>query len=214
MFHYLKLALVAIVLLQSCRPSTNDKTGFSTPGSKDTTQQQPASGEDAAMTEGSTATDSSGNKVPMQGEVGSPGDFMIAAAEAGLTEVKLAELAMERSVTPKVKEFAQMMLKDHNAANAELRTLAQKKNVELPSSLCMECKAKYDALSKKEHADFDSTYMQLMIKDHKAVLERFVFQTTAGGDKDIKQWAAQKIPTLQHHLNTAQAWQRPASAGQ
>jgi len=72
----------------------------------------------------------------------------------------------------------------------------------------MECKAKYDVLSKKEKRDFDSTYMQLMVKDHRAVLEKFVFQSDKGGDSLVKKWAADKIPALQHHLNVAEQWKR------
>jgi putative membrane protein len=189
--------MAVIIFLQACRPTTNDDTGFSSP-SGDSTQ---------ATGPGTTSSPNDTTTLAMHGGIGSSGDFMVAAAEKGLTEVKLAELALERSNSAKVKEFAQMMLKDHNAANAELNSLAQKKNVSLPSTLCMECKATYDALSKKDGRDFDSTYMQLMIRDHRSVLEQFVFQSTKGGDSLVKKWAADKIPALQHHLNVAEKWE-------
>lgn len=202
---YLKLSVVVLVLFQSCRPTTNDQTGFSTP-SADSTQGSTSTAESQTSTDAGSGSDSTG--LAMQGDIGSSGDFMIAAAESGLTEVKLAELALERSNSAKVKEFAQMMLKDHNTANAQLMKLAQTKSVTLPSSLCMECKAKYDALSKIEGRAFDSTYMLLMVKDHRATLEKFVFQSDKGGDSLVKKWAADKVPTLQHHLNTAEKWQQ------
>jgi putative membrane protein len=198
---YLQLSVLLFILFQSCRPSTNDQTGFSSP-SGDSTQQTTSHGEDTTSAPNDTSS------LLMHGNVGSSGDFMVSAAEAGLTEVKLAELALERSNSAKVKEFAQMMLKDHNTANVELSALAKKRSVSLPSSLCMECRATYDALSKKKGKEFDSTYMQLMVKDHRAVLQQFVFQSDKGGDSLVKKWAADKIPTLQHHLNTAENWRR------
>lgn len=199
-----RIIFIALIFAISCRPATNDQTGFSSPSGDSTS----ANSNNIAGSDTTQGYSGDTTSLAMNGQVGSSGDFMVAAAEAGLTEVKLAELALERSNSAKVKEFAQMMLKDHNAANAELMKLAQKKNVSLPSSLCMECKATYDALSKTDGRAFDSTYMQLMVKDHRAVLEKFVFQSDKGGDSVVKKWAAGKIPTLQHHLNTAEKWKR------
>jgi putative membrane protein len=152
-----------------------------------------------------TGTDSAASNIPMNGKVGSSGDFMTAIAEANLTEVKLSELAMERTKSPKVKKFAQTMLKDHNAANTELVALGQELQVKLPSSLCLECRATYDALAKQKGPAFDSVYTQLMIKDHRNVLEKFVFQSKSGSNDKIKKWAAQKVPVLQQHLSMAEA---------
>lgn len=197
---YLPLIFLVVVCIHGCRPSTTDAVSSS--GGNDSLSQSPTPRDTSTL-------DTTATTLPMQGEIGSSGDFMIAAAEVSLTEVKLSELALERSVTPKVKEFAQMMLKDHNTTNSELKKLAEKKSVEIPSSLCMECEAKYNALAKRKGAEFDSIYMHLMAKDHKAVLEKFLFQSTRGGDVEIKKWAAEKIPTLQQHLNAAETWQRP-----
>jgi len=61
--------------------------------------------------------------------------FAVSAADAGLMEVQLATLALSKATSGKVKEFAQMMLDDHTKANEELKALAQKKNITLPSSL-------------------------------------------------------------------------------
>lgn len=196
---YLLLSFIALVLLQGCRPVTNDTAG----GSMDSV---------SADSTVKSNIDSLRTGAPMNGEVGSSGDFMISAAEAGLTEVKLAELALERSVNPRVKEFAQMMLKDHNATNAELVKLGKDLSVELPSSLCMECEATYDALAKKKKDEFDSVYMQLMVKDHRNVLEKFVFQSTNGSNEQVRKWAAQKIPVLQQHINEALEWDNTAKA--
>lgn len=194
------LLLVISFSLLTCRPSVNDGTTQDVSGSdSDSTMMS----QDPASDDG--ASDSTGNRKPMIGEVGSSGDFMITAAEAGLTEVKLSELALERSKSPKVKKFAQMMLKEHNDSNAELMKIAKDANVTLPAQLCMECEAKYNALAKNDNAAFDSVYTQLMIKDHKALLEKFVFQTTSGSNGNIKKWASEKVPVLQRSLNAAMA---------
>lgn len=203
---YLQLTLLAFILIQSCRPVADEGAAVTAEepvGSMDST-----SGPSNSADTSNAAFDSIANKPPMMGAVGSSGDFMVASAEAGLTVVKLSELAMERSKSKKIRDFAQSMLKDHNASNVELVKLAKDTDVELPSTLCIECKATYDALSKKEGAEFDSTYMELMIKDHKAELERFVFQSTSGSHDKVKKWASQKVPILQRNLDAAESWKR------
>jgi len=208
------IMLIPAGTLITCRPvsnddGTNEKAGEPTGsiGASDTTGGTTKSDANSdATTRSAPAGDSSSTNAPMSGEIGSSGDFMTSAAEAGQTEVKLSELALERSKSAKVRKFAQVMLKDHNAANTELVQLAKEVNVELPSSLCMECEAKYNALAKKKGPEFDSVYMQLMVKDHRNILEKFVFQTRSGSNEKVKQWASKKIPSLQQHINMAEAW--------
>src|SRR5579871_3208590 len=54
-------------------------------------------------------------------------NFILAAAQGGLTEVKLGELAAEKGTRGDVKAFGQMMVKDHTANNEDLKTLATQK---------------------------------------------------------------------------------------
>ena len=52
-------------------------------------------------------------------------EFMQAAAQGGMTEVKLGELAAQKGLRDDVKEFGQMMVKDHSAINDDLKALAE-----------------------------------------------------------------------------------------
>ena len=62
-------------------------------------------------------------------------NFILAAAQGGMTEVKLGELASTNGMRDDVKEFGQMMVKDHTAINNDLKSLAAQKGVTLPDSL-------------------------------------------------------------------------------
>src|SRR5687768_18312704 len=59
--------------------------------------------------------------------------FMTDAAADGMAEVALGKLAAEKGSTQAVKEFGKMMVDDHTKANAELKSLAEKKDVTLPA---------------------------------------------------------------------------------
>src|SRR5674476_1105116 len=61
--------------------------------------------------------------------------FILAAAQGGMTEVKLGELAAQKGTRDDVKAFGQMMVKDHTAINDDLKALATQKGVTLPDNL-------------------------------------------------------------------------------
>lgn len=130
--------------------------------------------------------------------------FAVSAADAGLMEVQLATLALSKATSGKVKEFAQMMLDDHTKANEELKALAQKKNITLPTSLSDKQQKKYTEMSEKTGADFDKEYCDLMVKDHKDVVEMFKKAQENSKDPELKAWASEKLPTLEHHLSMAE----------
>jgi putative membrane protein len=53
-------------------------------------------------------------------------DFVPAAAQADLYELQAAQIAVQRSKTPEVSGFAQMMIKDHTRSMADMKALLAK----------------------------------------------------------------------------------------
>ncbi len=96
------------------------------------------------------------------------------------------------------------MVDDHSKANDELKTLAQNKNITLPTDLDAKHKALRDRLSKLQGAQFDKAYMQAMVQDHKQDVSEFRHESTSGTDPDVKSFAAKTLPTLEDHLKLAQ----------
>jgi putative membrane protein len=130
--------------------------------------------------------------------------FVMAAAQGGMAEVELGKLASEKGSRDDVKKFGQRMVDDHSKANAELKTLAQNKNITLPSEIGPKEKALRDNLLKLSGDAFDRTYMQAMVEDHTKVVREFRMESKAGKDADIKAWAAKTLPTIEEHLRLAQ----------
>ena len=65
----------------------------------------------------------------------STSEFMIKVADVGMTEVKLGQMAQDKAISQRVKDFGAMMVKDHTAAGDELKTMARQKNVTLPETM-------------------------------------------------------------------------------
>jgi len=62
-------------------------------------------------------------------------NFIQAAAQVGMTEVKLGELAARAGQSDDVKQFGQRMVKEHGGINDDLKALAAQKGVTLPDIL-------------------------------------------------------------------------------
>jgi putative membrane protein len=131
-------------------------------------------------------------------------EFAKKACEMGMQEVKLAEMAKTKAVSADVKKLAEMMYKDHTAANEELKMLAGKLNITLPTMLSEKSQKKNDDLMKKSGNDFDKEYTDCMVKDHKEAIKLFEKESKDGKEEMLKTWAAGKLSALNHHLEMSQ----------
>jgi putative membrane protein len=131
--------------------------------------------------------------------------FVKEAAEGGMAEVELGQLAMLKGSSDDVKKFGQRMVDDHGKANAKLKDLASSKGIALPEAPGAKQEATKDRLSKLSGDQFDKAYMKDMLQDHKKDIAAFKAESNSGRDSDIKNFAAQTLPTLQDHLKNAQS---------
>ena len=130
--------------------------------------------------------------------------FAFKAAQGGLAEVQMGQLATQKASNSDVKAFGQQMVDDHSKANEELKEVAAKKGMTLPSSISTKDQATYEHLSKLEGAAFDRAYIADMVKDHRTDVAEFEKEGNSGSDPDIKGFASKTLPTLKHHLEMAE----------
>lgn len=130
-------------------------------------------------------------------------EFLEEAAYGGLMEVEMGKYAQQNAQSARVKNFAAMMVKDHSKANDELKALAAKKNITLPTTLDDKHMEKVNDLKEKRGAEFDKEYMQEMVDDHDKDVDKFKRQAENGDDADIKAFAAKTLPVLLTHQDSA-----------
>jgi len=132
--------------------------------------------------------------------------FIEQTAEGGMTEVRLAELALKNAASADVKEFAQHMVDDHSKANAELKELAERKQVAISDDINAEHKRLEEKLTGMSGETFDREFMKIMVADHKKTVSAFEKTASAkSSDPDLKAWANTTLPTLRHHLGMAES---------
>jgi putative membrane protein len=130
--------------------------------------------------------------------------FVLDVAKDGTAEVELGKLASEKAASDDVKKFGQRMVTDHGKAGDELKTLAQSKNITLPTSPDPKAKTAHDRLAKLTGQAFDRAYMQEMVAGHRKAVAAFKKESTSGKDPDVKAWATKTLPTIEEHFKMAQ----------
>jgi putative membrane protein len=130
--------------------------------------------------------------------------FVTKAAQGNSAEVELGKIVAAKSKNPSVKQFAQMMVKDHTTTLNELQELAQTKNLNFNDDLTDDAKALQAKLTSDTGKQLDKDYMDGMVEDHQKDVQDFTDQSEKAKDPDVKQWAGKTLPTLQKHLEKAQ----------
>jgi len=132
-------------------------------------------------------------------------DFVEDASAKGVAEVEAGKLAQEKGSASDVKTFADMMVKDHMAANNKLKAIADKKNLEVSDSAELVDKAKAMILELRSAKSFDQAYANNQVKAHEATIALFEEEASNGKDADLKAFAVETLPKLKDHLAHAQA---------
>jgi putative membrane protein len=125
-----------------------------------------------------------------------------------MTEVELGELAATNGMRDDVKNFGQMMVKDHTAINDDLKTLAAQKGVTLPDSLDAKHQVMVDKLTVLTGSEFDDAYINGMIKAHQKDAKAFKAEAAATQDADIKSFLDKSIPIVEAHLEHIKAMKK------
>jgi putative membrane protein len=130
--------------------------------------------------------------------------FMMKAAEGGMAEVQMGQLAQQNGQSQAVKDFGKRMVDDHTKANDQLKEVATQQGITLPSGVSSKDKAEYERMSKLNGDAFDKAYAKMMVSDHKKDIAEFEREANSGNNAEVKGFANQTLPTLQDHLKMAE----------
>jgi putative membrane protein len=139
-------------------------------------------------------------------------DFATKAAQGGLIEVRLGELAQQQAKSTEVKDFGQRMVEDHGQANDKLKQIAEPKGIELPQDLSEDAQATQKELQGKSGAEFDEAYMDEMVRDHEDDVAAFEDYVENAKDPELRSFAEEILPTLKEHLDQAKQTQEHVAA--
>jgi putative membrane protein len=130
-------------------------------------------------------------------------NFVQLAAGSDMFEIRSSRLALQRSRSPAVRQFAQRMIADHTKSSQQLAVLAQAKGIVVPSELDPEQQRMMMALDNTRRI-FDSEYFRQQAFAHQATATAYQTEINAGYDAELRGFAQQNLPIVQDHLNMAE----------
>lgn len=201
-------AALALALGAGCDRRSNDdmsgsaRTTSATPSQMDDMARDASYGSSTGTNDTAGTTGTTGAKVD-EPLVEADKRFITKAAEGSMEEIALATTVSQKATIPEVKSFADRMVSDHTKASDELKSLAAKKGVTLPSEMDKSQQSEQDKLAKLTGKKVDKEYATYTVKDHEKDLKEFQKAATDSKDPDVKAWAAKMVPILEDHLATA-----------
>jgi len=131
-------------------------------------------------------------------------NFVKEASQGGLMEVKMGQTAKDHASNAEVKNYGEMLVKDHTKANDKLSQLASQKGVNLAKEMEPKHTGMIKDFENKSGADFDRAFIQHAIKDHKKDISKFEKASRDLNDTELRSFASETLPTLRTHLEEAQ----------
>jgi putative membrane protein len=132
----------------------------------------------------------------------STAEYLQQSALNDLFEVTASRLAVERSQTPGVRDFAQQTMSDHDDWSANLKHALKAGSVMLtvPTSLDVQHQENLKDLEAKSGEQFDQAYVKEQIQGHREALDLQRAYAQAGDNAALKQFAGQATPIVESQL--------------
>lgn len=132
-------------------------------------------------------------------------EFVNMAAKAGMAEVKAAKLAVKNAKSNEVKNLAEMIVKDHTAANTNLKAAAKKADITITESADPMAEEKYEMLSKLEGDKFDTAFLEGMAKCHAMDIQLFTAGKNVAKSEGVIAFIDETLPVIKGHAAKLEA---------
>ena len=130
--------------------------------------------------------------------------FLENAIQGSYAEIEGSQLALEKTESPEVKHFAEMMIKDNGLMVKEAAKLAQTKGVTPPDGPSVVQTTEITALKALTGGAFDAMYVnRIGVASHEATVEMFEKASNEAQDADVRAMATDTLPKLREHLKMA-----------
>ena len=134
-------------------------------------------------------------------------EFLMKAADANLSKIDVARLAMHKSQNSDVKDFANMIQSDGASALEDLTDLMNEKGLSLPNTLSPEMKTEIETMTALSGAELDREFANMMVAQHEKEIGMYHDQLEIAQTPDVRKYAEDLLPRLEMHLEKAQRLQ-------
>jgi len=141
--------------------------------------------------------------------------FVQNAAIGDLYEIASSELALERTSSPEVREWAVQMIDDHMTSAHQLSAALEMNEArgvaEIPTELDTRRRTMYEHLESAPPDKFDSAYLDQQLLAHEETLTLLRTYGSEGDNSQLRSFAAGAAPVVARHLSHVKAYKKRAS---
>lgn len=125
--------------------------------------------------------------------------FVVDVVASNYREIKLAQLAQQKSSNSEIKGVAKMLETDHSAVLNDLKAMASNKGITIPTEESGEAKDKLKDLSDDKKSEFDKEWCETLMDSHKNSISKFENAANDVSDADLKNFVNTVLPKLRTH---------------
>lgn len=130
--------------------------------------------------------------------------YVMAAGKSDLYEINSSQVALQKSQSPAVRKFADMLIKHHQQTTAATLKAANQAGLNpAPPALDAATTASISELQSAPAADFDRLYIAQQIPAHQAALNLHGSYAAGGDQAPLRASAKSAVPIIQQHLDAA-----------
>ena len=128
--------------------------------------------------------------------------FVPMAASGNQFEIESSKLALQRGQSQAVKDFANLMIKDHTAAAAKMKQTLADARLQAPTEpLSAKDQKALESLKAATSGAFDKAYIDAQYVAHVEAVNLFTAYAQNGDNPKVKALADELLPTLKAHLD-------------
>lgn len=128
-------------------------------------------------------------------------DYLVEAYASNLFEIRTAENASTNAVTDEAKKLSAMLVEAHTKMNADVKSLADKKGVTLPTDITEDQRKDIEKLAEKKGVDYDKAFVEKMKDKHEKAVDFYEKTSSKSDDPEIKSWASMNVAEVKSHLD-------------
>jgi putative membrane protein len=185
----------------SASGTTDAASASGTTGTTDASSSAAADAATSSTAAGAaTATTSAAGASSLQGQ---DAEFLRKALEGDRLEIASAQAALDSAQRADTKNAARMIVEDHQKSSQKLQELASRKGWTLPT-VTETADSDQAMTSTSGSGSFDDRFMADQIRMHREAISLYRAQASSGSDPDLRQFARDQLPHLEHHLEMLQ----------
>ena len=127
-------------------------------------------------------------------------DFIVNAVTSNLAEIKMAQLAKNKSSNADVKTMATTLEEQHMKILNELKAYADKKGIAIPLQESDKDVKEMTKLTEEPSDKFDEKWCEAMEDRHEKSISKFESRLDKTEDPELKDWIVATLPGLKEHL--------------